>query len=246
VHSVTVGFTLPIWDHNKGGIIQAQGTLLQTREEPHQARLRLTNTLVDAFNRYDTAREQVKITKEQIDDQVRVYRGIFTRRHVVGDVTFSGDLVTAQQTLAGYIQNYVTALGAQWTAVVDVANLLQTDDLFGWGKKEKLEPVFDLNSLPALPCEHPCAPLENPKWLHGADGAWPTGQVEKTKPMPGANGLPQAGTVPALSPAPPAAARPVPFLRMRSSPAAPPSGPTLEESLEPPPAIPRPAGADGK
>ena len=246
VHSVTVGLTLPIWDHNKGGIIQAQGTLLQTREEPHQARLRLTNTLIDAFNRYDTAREQVKITKEQIDDQVRVYREIFTRRNVVGDVTFSGDLVTAQQTLAGYIQNYVTALGAQWTAVVDVANLLQTDDLFGWGKREKLEPVFDLNSLPALPCEHPCAPLETPKLLHGADGAWPTGQGDKPTPMPGANGALQVGQDPAPSPAPPAVARPVPFLRMRSSPSAPPSGPALEEALEPPPAIPRSTRADGK
>jgi outer membrane protein, heavy metal efflux system len=238
VHSVTVGFTLPIWDRNKGGIIQAQGTLLQTREEPHQVRLRLTNSLVDAFNRYQTAREQVKITKQQIDDQARVYRAIFDRRNRLGDVTFSGDLVTAQQTLAGYIQNYVTAVGAQWTAVVDVANLLQTDDLFSSGKKEKLEPVFDLDSLPALPCDHPCAPIADPKWLHGANGAWPTPDQEKPKPMPGANGSSEAPAAPAESPATPAAARPVPFLRMRSPDPAPASGPALEEALEPPP-IPR-------
>ena len=52
--------------------------------------------------------------------------GIRERRQIAVDVVF-GDLVTAQQTLAGYITAYVTALGSQWQAVVDIANLLQTD-----------------------------------------------------------------------------------------------------------------------
>jgi len=75
------------------------------------------------------------------------------------DVKF-GDVVTAEQTLATYIAAYVTALGQQWQAVVDVANLLQTDDLFQVAPHEEVFPVPDLEPLPppviikppSLPC----------------------------------------------------------------------------------------------
>jgi hypothetical protein len=41
------------------------------------------------------------------------------------------DVVTAQQTLATIVAFYMQALGDQWQAVVDLAGLLQADDLFG-------------------------------------------------------------------------------------------------------------------
>jgi hypothetical protein len=79
----------------------------------------------------------VQATYQQIRDQVRAYRGLYERRqqfpaenpNIVAGVSF-GDMVTAQQTLAGYLAGYLTALGQQWTAVVDVANVLQQDDLY--------------------------------------------------------------------------------------------------------------------
>jgi cobalt-zinc-cadmium efflux system outer membrane protein len=183
VNSVQLGGPLPIWDHNKGNIIQAEGQLISALEGPHQARTQLTINLADAFNRYDTNRRQVSFARQQIDDQVRVYRGLYDRRHKLpADVSF-GDLVTAEQTLAGFISAYVTALGAQWTATVDVANLLQSDDFFQAGKKEDVSPVPDLDSLCPLPCEHPCAPVPEKKWLNGVDGEWVSPETEpKTKP----------------------------------------------------------------
>jgi outer membrane protein, heavy metal efflux system len=183
VHSIQLGGPLPIWDHNKGNIIQAEGQLISALEGPHQARTQLTISLADAFNRYDTSRRQVAYTKQQIDDQVRVYRGLYDRRHKLpADVSF-GDLVTAEQTLAGYIASYITALGAQWTATVDVANLLQTDDFFQATKKEDVNPVPDIENLAPLPCEHPCVPIPEKKWLNGADGNWPMSDGE-SKPKP--------------------------------------------------------------
>jgi hypothetical protein len=94
---------------------------------------------------------------QQIRDQVRAYRNLYARRQSDPTAVSFGDIVTAQQTLAGYIAGYVTALGQQWTAVNDVANLLQTDDLFQVSPMQEVEPVPDLRQFGpgGLP---PCAP----------------------------------------------------------------------------------------
>jgi hypothetical protein len=170
---------------------------------------------------------------------VRVYRGLYDRRHKLpADVSF-GDLVTAEQTLAAYIASYVTALGMQWTATVDVANLLQTDDFFQAGKKEDLSPVPDLDKLAPLPCEHPCVPIPEKKWLHGADGDWPPPEGEPKPKPPGKSQQSQA--TPPRAAVAPASARPVPLRQVlptaRRMPAEPAALPA--ELLEPPPGVPK-------
>src|SRR5262249_18352374 len=148
---------IPLWDQNKGGIRQYEWLLAQASVGPDQARNALINTLADAFNRYQTARRSVEITGQQIQDQVRVFRGVYQRhQQVPGQVSF-GDAVTAEQTLAGYLSAYVTALGLQWQAVVDVANLPQTPDLFAAGQPlQAVEPLPDLKNL--LPPPPPNVP----------------------------------------------------------------------------------------
>jgi cobalt-zinc-cadmium efflux system outer membrane protein len=148
VYSGRLTLPVPVWDQNKGAINQARNLLIQAMQVPTQSQLQLTNTLADAFNRYTTARQQVQVTRQQIEDQVRAFRGVYERRWQAPDDVSFGDVVAAEQTLAGYISAYITALGGQWTAVVDVANLLQTDDLFQVGKTlEEMTPVPDLEHL---------------------------------------------------------------------------------------------------
>ena len=144
--------------------MQAEAQLAQALVGPEQARNNLTVTLADAFNRYQTSRQVVRLALRQARDQVAAFRGLYARRHqltaesgVPGGVSF-GDIVTAEQTLATYLQAYVTALGQQWQAVVDVAGVLQTDDLFQTGPTEEVEPVPDLRNM--LPC--PPAPAPPP------------------------------------------------------------------------------------
>ena len=137
---------MPIWDQNLGNIKQAEGLLSQALTGPEQARNSLTNSLADAYNRYQTNLENVAISLQQVRDQLRAYRSLRARWNSDQAVGF-GDLVTSQQTLAGYIASYVSALGLQWTAVNDVANLLQTDDLFQIGPKKDMAPVPDLKQL---------------------------------------------------------------------------------------------------
>jgi cobalt-zinc-cadmium efflux system outer membrane protein len=179
VYTVQLGFTLPILDQNRGAIIQAQGQLMQAMEEPHNVTDNLVNTLADAFNRYEANRLLVEYYRDRIlPDLVRGYRGVRTRYNIApapqGEVSF-GDVVTAQQTLATGIATYLTALGAQWTAVVDLAHVLQADELFaegGGAAGGQAVPVCDLQRLLALPCCHPCGPLPSGT-PQPPDESWP-------------------------------------------------------------------------
>jgi cobalt-zinc-cadmium efflux system outer membrane protein len=169
VHSLQFAMPVPIWDRNQGGIKQAEGQLVQAMAGPDQTRNTLTTSLADAYNRYVTNRENVEISMQQIRDQVRAYRNLYARRQSDPTSVGFGDVVTAQQTLAGYIAGYVTALGLQWTAVNDVANLLQTDDLFQTGPQQEVAPVPDLKQLapPFGPpaCPPPALPQAvSPRW----------------------------------------------------------------------------------
>jgi cobalt-zinc-cadmium efflux system outer membrane protein len=176
----TVG--VPIWDRNQGNIRQAEAQLVSAEEEPHKVRDDLYSRLADAFGRYEYNRVALEYFSQHIlPDQVRAYRMLFDRYHtdtvpalgqpkvgVLSDVPRFQDLVTTEQNLVALIQTYLATLGTTWTAVVDVANLLQTDDLFQVSQRQDVYPIPE---LPPLPCCHPCSPLGDPS-LYGADGQW--------------------------------------------------------------------------
>ncbi len=130
--SVTVGVPIPVWDQNRGAILQAQGQLSQTIHNLPAVQNTLRTTLADAYSRYVTFRAQVVITRQQILDQLRVYQLLYNRFYggAAKEATSFNDLVVAEQALVGYVTAYVGALGPQWTAITDVANLMQTEDLF--------------------------------------------------------------------------------------------------------------------
>jgi cobalt-zinc-cadmium efflux system outer membrane protein len=177
-NNVQVTMPIPVWDQNKGNIIQAQGMLMRAIEEGHRVRDALILTLADAFERYDTTRKTLEIYRDQIlPDQVRVYKATYERHFQVPEQVGFADVVTAQQTLAAALATYVSTLGLMWQAVADVANVLQTNDLFQIGGEavevECVAPPGGLELLQHLPCCHPSSPLRVPG-LKGADPSWPT------------------------------------------------------------------------
>ena len=200
VHSLQVSVPVPIFDQNLGGIREAEGQLSQALAGPEQAQNNLTANLADAWNRYVTSRENVDISLQQVRDQLRAYRLLYARRGSDPTAVGFGDVVTAQQTLATYIAAYIAALGLQWTAVNDVANLLQTDDLFQLGPTREVAPVPDLRQLaPVGPV--PCLP--SPAQPSSAPG---TGDPNSTK-MPGDRvrpglAMPAQQPLPVLLPSP--------------------------------------------
>jgi cobalt-zinc-cadmium efflux system outer membrane protein len=131
VASVNVGMTVPVWDFNRGAILQARGQLAHAVEDLANTRNNLTQLLADAFERYENNRDQVARYRQRIlGNQIRVYTTIRERYHVEPDKIAFADIFTSQQAVATVMQTYLTGLAGQWQAVVDVANLLQTDDLY--------------------------------------------------------------------------------------------------------------------
>jgi cobalt-zinc-cadmium efflux system outer membrane protein len=183
VHSVQLGFTIPLWDRNQGGIIQAQGNTVAASEQSHLIRVNLTTTLAQAFLSYENNRIAVDLYRNNLlPKQVQAYRALYQRyqgEKAANSPAFA-DVINAQQTLVTNVQAYVAALGALWQSVTDVADVAQTDDLYQIGNEpvsaESLEAVPDLNKLKPLPCCHPCAdpdaaiPSDNGVWRPAVPG----------------------------------------------------------------------------
>jgi outer membrane protein, heavy metal efflux system len=129
--NVQLGVALPLWDRNQGNIYQARAQLARAQQDLLAIRNDLTRTLTDAFERYLSNSALVVEYRDKIlPNQVSVYKAIRRRREAEPDSVAYADIITAQQNVASNLSTYLTLLAGQWTAVVDVANLLQTDELF--------------------------------------------------------------------------------------------------------------------
>ena len=127
-----VGFALPLYDRNQGNIRQATAQIARATENTTAVRNDLTGRFAEAFGRYTANRVAAERYRDQIlPNLARAYRALVRRWNVdeAGKVQFN-DIVVAQQNLAQALQSYLTALSAQWQAVVDVANIGQLDELF--------------------------------------------------------------------------------------------------------------------
>ncbi len=153
--TVSLGIPFPIWDRNQGNIAAAAAALIRAEEGPHVAEVNLTTNLAAAYATYKNNLYAMDYYRRNIlPDQVRYYRGVFERRRIDPNAAF-GDLVQAQQMLVADVTAYLEILGSLWTSVVNVADFLQTDDLYQLGKPLALPEVPNLESLHVWPCAHP-------------------------------------------------------------------------------------------
>ncbi len=154
-----VGVPIPIWDQNKGAIRSAEAALVRAIEEPHRVELNLTNSLATNYAAYKSNLAALEAYRRDIlPDLVRAVRGIEERRRFDINALSLTDLATAQQNLSASVTAYLGILGSLWTSTINVADLLETDDLFQLAEPKELAPLPDLEHLPPLPCNHPCAP----------------------------------------------------------------------------------------
>ena len=152
--NVAVSIALPLWDKNQGNIRSAQAALARAMDGPHQVRDDLSTRVADAFERYSNGRTLLSYYRTSIlPDQVRAYQGVYRRHQQEPDVVSFGDVVSAQQTLAQTISAYIGALGDQWTAVVDLAGLLQIEDFLQIQQADAVSPIPDLDRVCPLPHE---------------------------------------------------------------------------------------------
>src|SRR5437588_8015204 len=140
VHNISVGVPIPVWDQNRGAIRQAQGALLRAAEEEHRARTSLITSVADAYERYASNQQQVEFYRNQVlPDLGLVYRQALLRFGAQPQAVRPGeeptsvaslDIITHLQIYSTAIATYSSVLAAQWTAVADLANFLQIDDLY--------------------------------------------------------------------------------------------------------------------
>jgi cobalt-zinc-cadmium efflux system outer membrane protein len=162
IHTLQFGIVLPVWDQNKGAIRAAEGTLARALQEPKRVELSIVAGLSAAFSSYRTSLDALEaLRKEILPDQVRAYRGVYERRRIDPNAQF-GDLVAAQTALATSVTTYLTTLGSLWSAVISLADYLQTDDLFQLGKAEPLPPLPKPEALPPAAPGTPGCPFVVP------------------------------------------------------------------------------------
>ncbi len=126
-----IGVALPLFDRNQGNIHQAKARIGRSIADLHAIELDLQTRLADAIGRYETNRIQAENYRDRaLPAMGRSYRALIRRYQVEPDKVGFNDIVAAQQNLAQALQSYLTNLDAQWQAAVDVANLIQTDDMF--------------------------------------------------------------------------------------------------------------------
>jgi cobalt-zinc-cadmium efflux system outer membrane protein len=129
--SVLVGITLPIFDRNQGNIRAAHAQLARANDDLRVRQNELLARLAEAFGRYRSGRTIAAHYRESIlPNLTRAYRAIYRRYQQEPEKIGFNDIVVAQQNLAQALSAYLSAAGEQWTAVVDVANLLQLDDIY--------------------------------------------------------------------------------------------------------------------
>ncbi len=149
-YNLNLGGEIPILNKNRGNIVTAQANVYGTEQAITQIRNDLTGQLGEAFARYEANRVLAESFRaEALRDQVRTYRGIYERyRNDPQGIQFN-DVVVAQQTLALTLNQYIDVLGNQWQAVVDIAQLLQVDDMFVMGDVVHVAPIPELDAVNA-------------------------------------------------------------------------------------------------
>jgi cobalt-zinc-cadmium efflux system outer membrane protein len=148
IGNVSVGVPFPLWDRNQGNIQAARAHLQRAMRDQERVRNDLTARVADALERYDNNRALLKMYKEQIlPNQVQAFRAAILRHDTEPQKVSYNDVVTSQQALATMIGNYLTALSDQWIAVVDIANLVQTKDLFQVQQTDEVAPVPNVLEL---------------------------------------------------------------------------------------------------
>jgi len=130
-YNLQVSVPLPLLNRNRGNIIAGEAEVVRARQSWGTTRNTLTATLADTYNRYLSNRKIADTYRTEIlRDQVRIYRGIYDRYRQGGDSVDFAQVVIAQQQLSQAINEYLEALTGQWQAFIDLAEVLQVDDLF--------------------------------------------------------------------------------------------------------------------
>lgn len=128
--NLQISAPMPVFNRNQGNIASAHADLVRAEQNLNDTNNKLMSSLADAYSRFTSSRTiSESYRTELLPDQVRVYRGVYDRFLIDGESIDFAQVVVAQQTLATVVTGYLQSLNDVWMATVDLAELLQVDDL---------------------------------------------------------------------------------------------------------------------
>lgn len=128
--NVQLAIPVPVFDRNQGNITAAHAQLVRANQNLNETQNVLLSQLADVHARRNSSLVIVdSYRNDLLPDQVRVYRGVYERFRVEGATVDFSQVVVAQQTLAQVVTSYLQVLQEQWDSTVELAELLQVDDL---------------------------------------------------------------------------------------------------------------------
>ena len=154
---VQVGVNLPLSDRNQGNVRAASAQIASSTAALAVAQNNLVGRLAEAFARYDANRQVAANYRDKILPAfIQAYRATALQFQAEPDKVSFSDIVVAQQNVGVALQAYLAALAAQWQGVVDVAAVLQLDELY-------LEPAAPAVAVPTPPGVAPAPAVPVPR-----------------------------------------------------------------------------------
>ncbi len=133
-YNLSVGGAVPVWNQNQGNRISARAELVRSAQLVTDTENQLIAKLAATYGIYKSNRQMASsFRSDALSDQVRAYRGIYQRYLTDPSGISFNDVIVAQQTVSGVLNQYLDILQAQWQSTVDLGELLQVDDVFQMG-----------------------------------------------------------------------------------------------------------------
>jgi cobalt-zinc-cadmium efflux system outer membrane protein len=135
---VGVSIPLPIFDRNRGGVLEARNQLSKTQEESKAARSRIINTLGERYQALSSAFAEITALQSDVLPGAQTAFEASREGYRYGKFTYL-DMLDAQRTLIAVKLRYINALTTYHKAVTEVERLIgkKMPELINAQEKEK-------------------------------------------------------------------------------------------------------------
>lgn len=121
-----IGFRLPLFNRNQGGIAAAEAELSVARLEEQRVRLTLEARFAETFGRYRQASQRAATYREGVLDRARLAHRQYLEQYQQMMAAYPQVLIT-ERTLIQTEEGYVNALATAWDAAVSLQTLLPAE-----------------------------------------------------------------------------------------------------------------------
>jgi cobalt-zinc-cadmium efflux system outer membrane protein len=121
-----VGFRIPLFNRNQGGIAAAEAELSRAQLEEQRVRLALEARFAETFGRYRQAAQRAETYREGILERSRLAHRQYLERYQQMTAAYPQVLIS-ERTLYQTEEGYINALARAWEAAVSLQNLLPAE-----------------------------------------------------------------------------------------------------------------------